>query len=525
MSAFRSLYHLARADFLERVRRTSFLVTLLVIVAVTYFYIPAMDAPLYAYVNMGGYRPVYNSAWIGLMVSLLMAEFFPLFGFYLVKNTIERDRRTGVGEIIATTPIRKPTYTLGKWLSNMAVFAAVVAVTMLASLVLQFVRGEELGVDLWAMASPFLFVLLPEMAFIAALAVLFECIRWLRGGFGNLIYYVVYGFTAVAFDLQGTSGVWPSVYRACMANFSRCNSQRQIDLEAGALLSGLAVFRFEGVEWTAEIILPRLAWVAASVLLALLAAAFFHRFDPARVGSDFFSAVFGAAKVTVLGLVTVPAAPQQAGEPAVIEPPERPVPHRLAPLAAELRLAFKGVHWFWYAGALVIIVASLVAPLEIGRLALLPLAWAWPVLIWSGLGVREVQHRTESMVFCAPYPLRRHLPIIWLVGVLLAVGMGSGVMLRTLLAGDFGGLLAMVVGALFIPSLALALGCWSSTGKLFQAVYLFTWYLAAVQGVLPLDFMGHFPQISSTGLPLFYAALTIVLLASAAFGRRRQIMQ
>jgi len=117
-----TLYRIALADFLECVRRTSFWVTLLVIVAVTYFFLPALDAELYPYFNLGGYRPIYNSAWIGVATALLMAEFFPLFGFYLVKNTIERDRRTGVGEIIATTPIRKATYLFGKWISNLAVF-------------------------------------------------------------------------------------------------------------------------------------------------------------------------------------------------------------------------------------------------------------------------------------------------------------------------------------------------------------------------------------------------------------------
>src|SRR5512137_2226874 len=127
MSQVQVLYHLMRADFLERVRRYSFLVTLLAIVAVTYLYLPALDTPAWFYLNMGGARPLYNSAWIGLAVAALMTEFFPLFGFYLVKNTLERDRRTGVGEIIATTPISKAMYTFGKWLSNLAVFGAVIA--------------------------------------------------------------------------------------------------------------------------------------------------------------------------------------------------------------------------------------------------------------------------------------------------------------------------------------------------------------------------------------------------------------
>ena len=63
------LYHLARADFLESVRRYSFLVALLAIVTVTYLYLPALDTPAWFYLNMGGARPIYNSAWIGLAVA------------------------------------------------------------------------------------------------------------------------------------------------------------------------------------------------------------------------------------------------------------------------------------------------------------------------------------------------------------------------------------------------------------------------------------------------------------------------
>jgi hypothetical protein len=44
-------------------------------------------------------------------------------GFFVIKNAVERDRRTGVGQILATTPISKLQYTLGKTLSNFAVLA------------------------------------------------------------------------------------------------------------------------------------------------------------------------------------------------------------------------------------------------------------------------------------------------------------------------------------------------------------------------------------------------------------------
>ncbi len=195
------------------------------------------------------------------------------------------------------------------------------------------------------------------------------------------------------------------------------------------------------------------------------------------------------------------------------------------PVAAELRLTFKGLSWVWYLGAAGIIVSALFVPLDMARLVVLPLAMVWPVLVWSSLGVREVRHHTAPIVFALPLPLRRQLLVTWLVGVLIALAMSSTVMARLALVGDWSASLAALIGALFVPSFAVALGCWSGTSKLFQAIYLFVWYLAAVQGVIYIDFMGHFPQTVAMGIPWIVAVATLGLLIAAAFGRRRQVRQ
>ena len=530
------IYHIALADFLERIRRSSFLVTLLVIVAVTYFFVPALNATFYPYLNMGGYRPIYNSAWIGAATALLMAEFFPLFGFYLVKNTIESDRQTGVGEIIATTPISKTVYLFGKWLSNLAVFIAILFVTILAALVLQFIRAEDFHVDLWGLVAPFIFVNLPEMAIIAALAVLFESVAWLRGGFGNLVYYTVYGILVAIGDLQGVQSIWPSVYQSCATIFQHCNPSRQIDIDTFPL-SALPTFQFHGVTWTLGILCVRLAWILVALGIAWLAAIFFHRFDPARVGRG----LFGRLKTSFVNFVTVsrPESTSQESEPDYSQPSS--VLQHLSPMKAESRLdknAFflnmfraelvlnlRGVSWFWYLVAAGLILASAMLPLEAVRLIILPLAWVWPVMIWANLGARETLYHTNPLLFCLPFPLRRQLPVAWSVGFFIAILMGGPVLMRILLTGDLLDFARLLVGALFIPSLALALGCWSGSGKLFQAVYLFLWYLAAVQGVFFLDFMGHLPMPGAVYLSWFYLTLTLVLLAAAVFGRQRQLRQ
>ena len=140
---------------------------------------------------LGDYRGVLNSAWIGAQMTLVLTVFLSLFGFYLVKNSIERDTQTGVGQIIATTPISRPAYLIGKWLSHFLLLGVMVAILAAAALVMQLF-GREAALDPWALLAPFLLVALPCMGFIAGLAVLFESIPFLRGGLGNVIYFFLW---------------------------------------------------------------------------------------------------------------------------------------------------------------------------------------------------------------------------------------------------------------------------------------------------------------------------------------------
>jgi len=163
------------------------------------------------------------------------------------------------------------------------------------------------------------------------------------------------------------------------------------------------------------------------------------------------------------------------------------------------------------------------ASVDLAQLVLLPLVWVWPLTLWSGLGVREARYRVEQMVLSAPYPLRRHLSMAWLVGVLIAFALSSGVCVQLALAGRWNSLLALGIGAVFVPTLAMAMGCWSNGSKLFEGAYLFIWYLASVHFVPYLDFMGRVPAAVDSGVPWLYAGLTLVLLAAVVVGRDRQI--
>ena len=85
------------------------------------------------------------------------------------------------------------------------------------------------------------------------------------------------------------------------------------------------------------------------------------------------------------------------------------------------------------------------------------------------------------------------------------------------------GLLVWAAGALFIPSLALALGTWSGSSKLFEVVYTMWWYVGPMNQVPALDFTGASGDGAPPAMPLRYLALAAVLLTLAVVGRRRQL--
>jgi hypothetical protein len=181
------LYHMVRADFLERVRRYSFLLTLAFAVYLGY---AAYSG--HVVLRLDDYRGILNSAWLGSLMALVGGIFLSLVGFYIVKNSILRDQDTRVGRILATTPMNKSFYTLAKMASNFAVLASMIGVLALATVAMQLLRAEDSHIDWWALLSPLLLLALPCMAVTAALAVLFETLPLLRSGAGNVLYFFLW---------------------------------------------------------------------------------------------------------------------------------------------------------------------------------------------------------------------------------------------------------------------------------------------------------------------------------------------
>jgi hypothetical protein len=133
------------------------------------------------------------------------------------------------------------------------------------------------------------------------------------------------------------------------------------------------------------------------------------------------------------------------------------------------------------------------------------------------MGSRESRHATQSLIFSSPRALYRQLPALWTAGVLVALLTGGGVGIRLLLSSDWPALAAWATAALFIPSLALALGIWSGSSKFFEGLYTVWWYMGPLHHTPGLDFIGVTPRSASTAAYLLAAG---ALLAASYLGRR-----
>ncbi|MCC5581751.1 hypothetical protein IMZ11_39735 [Microtetraspora sp. AC03309] len=538
---------LAVADFRERVRRPAYALTLLAAVGLACLAVPDA-ASHWVIMDVGGYRGVYTSAWIGTVTALAGALWLTMGGFYVVRDAIARDERTRVGHLLAASPLRTPTYLVGKFLSNVLVLASMAGVLAVTAPLMQFARGESGAFDPVALLLPFALITLPPLVLTAAAAVLFETVPLLRGGVGNVVWFVV----SMVLVLGGQSRNAPlggigvrqaaESMRAALVEQGIDVSGREFSLGLTSVAEPLRTFRWDGFTPDGAFVGSRLVLLAVGIAVALLPALWFGRFDPAR----------GLGR----GPVAVPSKPGRGrakaqdeilgdlprdgrGEPGMGGPVGLPVPPATmtvtatvtatvtmtAPgrgrafwrlLAGELRVLVGGVSPWWWLVVAAVTVAGFATP---EPATLLPLAWIWPVLVWSRLGTLRVEHGVEGLLGAYP-TMWRGLLAEWAAGVVLTAVTGIAPAVRMVATADWAGVGSWAGGALLVPALALALGVATRTHRVFQVVYLGLWYLA-VNGVAALDYMG---VVRSEGVPAGPSPLAVgglaLLLVCAALAVR-----
>ena len=523
MTAVRAWLHTALSDLRARLRDRRFL---LMMAACIYLGHSVLTGRIELTLGGRTYRGVENAAWMGTVLSLSAAFLLTVFGFYLVRGVLARDRQARTAPLVASSPVRSVTYLLGKWAGG-TVFLLLLAGSMALSLAVLFaLDGPGLPAP-GAILTPFLLVVVPVAAAVTAVALAFECLPGLGGTVGGVLYFMgaVAVVTAPAFgpvplDLLSMRAFHDSMTEALLQQYPEADLGPMFTFGYFRDAAGeLKVFPWDGIALTADLVARRAGLVLGSAVLVAGAALPFGRFDPSPAWWAQMGAGLPSSDEDPSGPAArdTPSASAASPDSSVAEPPSRPAslgrlsaslslrPLRL--FLAEGRRALWQRSWTWHLGALALIGAGWGWPTHTG---LLVVAWLWPMPLWSDLGVRETVCRVAPLVDTALYP-RAQRVAAWAVGSTVALALVAGPVL-------WGGQWAALVGVFFVPALALAAGRLSHSPRLFEIVYLVLWYIGVANQTAALDFGGV--AQAPTATLLGYSVAAAGLLAAAVLWSR-----
>lgn len=484
--------NIVRADYLQRFRSYSFMVTLFVSVIAAYYFVPAPEDP-YTTVRAGQYVGYDNAAWIGHSTAMITSVFLWFIGFFLINNGIKRDQQTGVGQIIATTSITNFQYLFAKALANFLVLLTIAAIVFLMALGLAFFRATDYEFSLAQFALPHLLATLPSIFFLSALAVLFEVIFGLRTNLMNVAFICVVGLVIA----QTNSGAQSDSYWLDPMGVKYLSTEIQSAARRAAAEPGQELpialgfnyskslqkkfYLFEGSSFGLGYVLSRLLWFVLAFAATGLSAVLFKRFDT--------QAAKPKKKPSIVR------DPQTDATPAVGEikleelAPVTPNFSILPLVRTELTLLLRqGPKWFWLVNA-GLFIALWFVPLPVGLSILLPILWFLQVNRWSDVATKEEHHGTDNFVYSTYQPLRRLLVSQILAAALFAAVLALPLVARLLVVGQAIVALQVVLGAVVLVAYAVSNGIVWGGKRFFEATFFLLTYLI-VSGVTVVHYGG-----------------------------------
>lgn len=501
----------ARADLIGRVRRPASLVLLLGLCVFAYSVVPPLESGR-TLMQRDGHRALLDSASISLATGMFASILLGMLGFYLISSAIRRDTVSRVGQVIAAMPVRNVEYLGGKYLANIAFLGLVVAGYLANVMVMHLLRAER-PLEPLVYVATYAGLVGPAILVLSAIALVFECVRWLSGRVGDVLYFFVWVLmvaVAAGADRAGGGVSWLDAvdvlgFRFMIAQVNAGGTPQNISVGGMPFDPQLAPWIFTGFRWTGAAIASRL--MSSSLALPLFGIAWlaFARFDPAKVKA-------GAQHA-------------RRNPVAALNRTLKPVTRLLLPLVGAGRgLARITICETWLTFTLSPLVLLWAAALGIGAIFAAPAALRGNIIPFAFLGIvasvadvstRDAGPGVRALLYSMPSVRRARVPAQWLTALSVALVFLAVPFVRTLFV-DPAAALSLAIGAAFVAALAVSLGTLTGGSKAFVGLFLLYFYLVmSVKGAPEFDFAG-FNGAATAGVRAGYAAAAAVLLAAAA---------
>ena len=489
-SALRRIFTIAATDVRMRVARASTAVVLVALCIFAYVIVPDLSTGR-SLMQVNGHRAIYNSATIALATSSLCAIMLGLAGFYLISNTVRRDIETRTGYVIASTRVRSAEYLAGKLLGSAAFLALVVLVYVLNVMAMQLLRGEA-PVEPLTYLAMFLAVLTPVIIVVSAIALMFECVGPLSGRVGDVLYFFLWTFlisVPAVSAVSGASGAGAQ-YDVFAMSFilNAAKDQATTDFHAHPEISigsnrfdpTKAPWKFNGVTWSAPVVMARLTSALLALPAMLIAWLAFARFDPARI-----KGAAGGSHASVRGRMSAPLRrvlwllrPAAWGGPGLVRA-------TLGEIALTLML-----HPAVFVAMIAAAVASVLVPAESLRSALIPIVFVALVATLAEIPTRDRVAQVDGIRngIAGVRASSVYAKLLAALGIALAFLVVP--ILRAVVSSPADALSLLIGGWLFAAA-GVGLGMLARTPKLFAGVALLFLYIVMSSAHAPeFDFAG-----------------------------------
>lgn len=509
----KSFLNKVKYDYLQRTRSYGFLIALCASLAIAYSFVPEPNAS-YSTIRIGEFIGSYNSAWFGYVTAIMTSLFLSLIGFYLVNSGIKTDGTTRVGQIMAATRVKNLNYLLAKTMSNFLVLLTITAVVFLMGILLFVLyRDSGFSFQIGHFIRPYLFITLPALFFVSALAVCFEILLGRFTTVQNVIFFFLFCSLAIwtpktdsrfTLDVFGSKIVTDQMETQVKA---LTGVSEEKGLTIGYVLGNLTKskkFEFNGIDFPDTFVLSRLGWMAFGLLMVFACTPFFHRFD--------FRTPYKAtrSKKTLVAQTIVQDIP-------LLDLPIGKTDYGiLALIKTELLLLWRsGKKWMWVINFIGMGLLAFL-PLNVAHKTVLPILWFLQVGRFSDLTSKDLAHRVHYLSFSSHRPIRRLLLSQVLAASLGMLVLAMPMLVRYLIAGNGIAMAATTLGGIGIVLFAAFLGVVTKGKKLFEVLF----FLLSYANINGIPFLDYFGGLHSTLPYVLHLLILVLLLAIATLGSR-----
>jgi len=499
----RRFHAIVLADARQRWRAPRLGACLLALVAATWFCFPSAEAG-YRVLGIGHYRVAYSSAWVGMVVAMLMS-LLSLVGFYLVRGTLTRDIESRCWQLLVATPLSRSGYLLAKWLSHLLLLGAVALGMLVVAGIALSVRADTAAFDPMQMLLPLLLLGLPALGICALCAVLFDLVPVLRRTLGNALYVVLWVGMLASASISGGNEGQPVVRLGDVHGISvfkrdlnRVAAEQGVDANAErvCLLCGSGATAAEPMTWkqwspAPADLLGRVFWLLLPLPLLALAARGLDR----------------AAASPASQAPNRPGVRPLRWLQSMLWPLQRQSDCALASL--ELQHALRERSLLAWGALLVAWIAQLVASPAVASISVIG-AWAVFLPMFSRAALREREFGTAAVVFSSVSATSRLFRVRAMVLLLLGFVCAAPALARFAVTDPwvFLALLSLVAS---LAAWALALGSLTGSARPFELLFV-------VGGLLALNGVGALDASAAPGSTLLvHTALLPLALLLLAF--------